>query len=79
MPVDTDIIKELRKDKGYTQEMIARRLGMARATYSNYESGRRRMPISMLEILADILGTSTDYLLGRTAAEKPYPPRTPHK
>lgn len=76
MPVNSDILKELRRDKGYTQQILARRFGISRATYANYEAGNRRMPIAMLEILADELGTSTDYILGRTAMTKPYPPRT---
>lgn len=75
MPVNKDIIQELRKDRGFTQETMARRFGLSRSAYANYESGNRRMPVSMLEILADELGTSTDYLLGRTALQKPYPPR----
>lgn len=75
MPVNKDIIKELRRDKGFTQETMAGRFGLSRSAYANYESGNRRMPVSMLEILADELGTSTDYLLGRTADPKPYPRR----
>lgn len=33
------------------------------------------MKIEMLCELADILETSTDYILGRTAQQKPYPKR----
>ena len=53
--------------------------GIKASSYSNYETGRRKISIGMLEIIADKLETSTDYLLGRTAVEKPYPPRKPSR
>ena len=74
-PVNSDILKELRKDKKLTQDDIGERLGMAGSTYASYETGRRRMRIELLENIADELGTSTDYILGRTAIQKPYPKR----
>lgn len=77
MAIYTDILKELRRDKKITQEMMARRFGISRVMYGYYETGRRAMPPEMLSILADELGTSTDYILGRTAVQAPYPPRSP--
>lgn len=75
----TDILKELRRDRKITQSMMARRFGISRTAYSFYETGRRVMPPEMLSILADELKTSTDYILGRTAIDKPYPPRAANK
>lgn len=75
MPISTEILKELRKDKGHTQETIGKLFNLSAGGYANYESGRRVMRVDMLEKLADELGTSTDYLLGRTAEQRPYPPR----
>ena len=75
MTLYSDILKELRRDKGLTQADIAKCFGISQTMYSMYESGRRTMKIEMLCELADILETSTDYILGRTARQKPYPKR----
>lgn len=77
MAIYTDILKELRRDKKITQEMMARRFGISRVMYGYYETGRRVMPPEMLSLLADELGTSTDYILGRTTVQTPYPARSP--
>jgi len=75
MTLYSDILKELRRDKGLTQADIAKHFGISQTMYSMYESGRRTMKIEMLCELADILETSTDYILGRTDRQKPYPKR----
>ena len=75
MAIYTDILKELRKDKNLTQNDMAKLFGIKQAMYSMYESGRRTMKLEMLCTLADILETSTDYILGSTAEQKPYPKR----
>lgn len=75
MAVYTDIIKELRKDKGITQSDMAKYFNIKQSMYSMYESGARTMKLEMLCTIADVLGTSTDYLLGRTAQSNPYPKR----
>ena len=72
MAVYTDI---LRRDKRFTQLDMARHFGISQTMYSMYESGRRTMKLELLCELADILETSTDYILGRTARQKPYPKR----
>ena len=74
-PIYSDILKELRKDKNITQKQMGLRLGIAQGTYSDYENGVRDMPLAMLCLLADELGTSTDYILGRTSEMTPYPKR----
>lgn len=79
MPVDLEVLKELRKDKRLTQEQMGELFGIKASSYSNYETGRRKISIDMLETIADKLGTSTDYILGRTAIDKPYPPRAANK
>ena len=71
----SDVLKELRKDKNITQKDIAKKFGISQTAYSYYESGARTMKIEMLMTLADELETSTDYILGRTSINKPYPKR----
>lgn len=73
MAVYSDVIKELRGDKKLTQKQVGAYFGISGPTFSLYENGHRRMSIDMLSQLADILGTSTDYLLGRTDNPNPYP------
>lgn len=75
MAIYTDILKELRKDKNLTQGDMAKYFDIKQSMYSMYESGRRTMKIEMLCKLADILDTSTDYILGRTSEQKAYPKR----
>ena len=74
-PIYSDILKELRKDKKLTQKDIGTLIGISQSTYCDYENGVRDMPLNMLCCLADTLGTSTDYILGRTAEMRPYPKR----
>ena len=71
----SDNLKELRRDRGLTQRDMAQRLGISTSLYNFYETGRREMRLWMLDFLADELGTSTDYLLGRTDVQTPYPRR----
>ena len=66
-------LKELREDKLYKQEYIAKLLGIKQQQYSEYEIGKRLIPINYLSLLADILDTSVDYLLDRTDIKEPYP------
>ena len=57
-------LRELRKNKGYTQQYIADVLDMSRVNYTNIENGKRRLDSRRLAKLADLLEVSTDYLLG---------------
>ena len=62
-------IKELRNRRGLTQDQIAAKLNMNRANFSHYERDTAIPPSEMLGKIADILNTSTDYLLGRTGLD----------
>ena len=58
-------IKELRKEKGISVEMLAEAIGKDRATIYRYESKAiEDMPTSILEPLATALGTTPAYLMG---------------
>jgi len=59
-------IKELRKRQGLTQDQMVEKLNMNRANFSHYERDTAVPPSEVLGKIADILNTSTDYLLGRT-------------
>ena len=54
-------IKLLRKVRGLTQEQLAEKLNVGRATLSNYEIGRRSPRLKELERIANVLGVGLDY------------------
>ncbi|TWT04638.1 helix-turn-helix domain-containing protein [Planomicrobium sp. CPCC 101079] len=64
-------LKAARKSKRWTQEELAKRVNTTKATISNYENGHSTPSNDMLLLLADVLDTSTDYLLGRDEIPPP--------
>ena len=62
------ILRDLREDHDIKQETIANYLGISQQTYSNYENGRREIPIEAIKKLAQYYKVSTDYLLRSNAA-----------
>ena len=62
-------IKILRKTRGLTQQQLADKLRVKRATISNYEIGRRSPHIKELEDIAEALGVNLEYFgFGGSAA-----------
>ncbi len=57
-------LKELRKKKNLTQEQVAIRLNLTKASISGYENNTITPPNDMVVKLALMYGVSTDYLLG---------------
>lgn len=58
-------IRELREARGMTQAELARAVKVAKPTVCMWESGARRPDLGHFLALADVLGCSTDVLLGR--------------
>lgn len=61
---------ELREESGKLQKDIAEYLGVAKNTYSQYESGKREPSIDKLKKLAKYYDCSIDYLIGSTNNRK---------
>ena len=59
-------LKQLRQKKGLTQQEIAELVHVNRVTYTNWEKGNREPNFKNLIKLADILNTTTDFLLGKS-------------
>ena len=59
-------IRDLREDRDLTQTQLARQLNMSQTGYSKYETGENDIPTPILIKLANLYGTSIDYLLGQT-------------
>ena len=66
-------IKDLRKEKGYTQVKVQMLTGIDQSDYSKIESGKRYFTFEQCRKLAIALDTSMDYLAGLTDEKKPYP------
>lgn len=54
-------LKILRKERCLTQQELADKLGIKRATISNYEIGRRSPHLSELRRIAEFYGVGLDY------------------
>ena len=57
-------IRDLREDNNLTQADVAKILHIKQNTYSQYETGKRELPIEVLIKLARFYKTTTDYILG---------------
>lgn len=57
-------LKELRIDADLTQVDVARLLKTTQSYYSEYELGKRQLPIEHLITLCLFYKTSADYVLG---------------
>lgn len=66
-------LKELRKNKGISQEQVAIDLGISMRAYQNYEYGKREPNIEMILKLAEYYNVTTDYLLEKETAPSPDP------
>lgn len=66
-------LKELRKERGYTQVKVQMMTGIDQSDYSKIESRKRYYTFEQCRKLAIALDTSMDYLAGLTDEKKPYP------
>ena len=66
-------LRELRKEKGFTQIKIQMMTGIDQSDYAIIENGKRYFTFEQCRKLAIALDTSMDYLAGLTDEKKPYP------
>lgn len=57
-------LKLAREQKGLSQKDVAEKIGVAKSTYSLYESGNREPNVQTIKKISDVLGVSADELLG---------------
>lgn len=57
---------KLRKERKWSLQDTADQLGIAKSTYAGYESGYREPSLQALSQIADLFGTTVDFILGRT-------------
>lgn len=65
-----EMIRQLREAKGWQQEELAQKVGLSREILSGIENGRRQVKAEELGRFADVLGVSSDQLLGRITLDK---------
>ena len=58
-------IKDLRIEKGLSQQELGDMIGVTKVSICGYENGTRIPSLESFGLLADVFGTTTDYLLGR--------------
>lgn len=66
-------MRDLRKERGYTQVKMQMMTGIDQSDYSKIESGKRFYTYEQLRRIAIALETSMDYLAGLTEEKAPYP------
>lgn len=59
-------IKQIAKERGVKLSYITSLLGLHHSYFSDVERGKTKISNERLEIIADCLNTTTDYLLGKT-------------
>lgn len=60
-----------RKQLGITKQEAAKRMQMSQPAYLRYELGERKPSIHVIQFMAHILGTSVNYLIGKTDNPSP--------
>ena len=65
-------LRDLREDHDLTQMQLVEKLDMHKTTYTNYEQGKRDLPLALAVKIAKFYNVSVDYLAGLTNNSKPY-------
>lgn len=60
-------LKKLRIDSGYTQDQLAKKLGITKSRLGMYEIGQRNPDFETLELIADFFNVDMNYLLGKSS------------
>ena len=63
-------IAKARKEKGYTQEQLAEKLGVSNQTVSRWENGKNMPDVSLFESLCEALDITVNELLAGETIEK---------
>lgn len=64
-------IKGFRNDRGFSQEQVARAIGVSRPTYTAIESGKQELSLEEAKKLANLFGIGVDELLSGTIPNIP--------
>ena len=70
---DMSRLKDLRKERGFTQVKMQLLTGIDQSDYSKIEAGKRHYTFEQCKRIAKALNTSMDYLAELTDEKAPYP------
>ena len=68
-----EIIRALREDSDKSQKEIADKLNISQRTYSDYETGRIRLPIESAVSLARFYDVDMNYICGVSQIKNRFP------
>lgn len=63
-PLDRKRLINCREALGITKQEAAKRMQMSQPAYLRYESGERTPSVHVIRVMADVFGTSAEYLTG---------------
>ena len=63
-------LKNLRIDKGLSQQQLAEIIGVSQQSINKYENHNVEPNIETLSLMADFFDTSVDFLIGRTEIKR---------
>ena len=66
-------IAKLRIDLNLTQEQLGQKIGLKQQAVANYETARRKLPLSLLKSFANALCVEINDLLDIKKTDKPEP------
>ncbi|WKF85861.1 DUF3923 family protein [Lacticaseibacillus pantheris] len=72
----TQTLRQSRQSLGLTQQQLADQLFVSRQTVSSWETGRNQPNLETLAKMAEVLGVTTDFLLGRATVKSRQLPST---
>lgn len=62
-------LRKIRNELGLTQEDVAKKIGVTRAAYTQYETGKRSPDLETLKLIARTFNVSIDFLLDVSSVE----------
>ena len=73
MEIFGDRLKQLREEKGYSQQELAEMINVSRSSVGMFERGTREPNFETLEAIADVFNVDLDYIFGRTNTKRRVP------
>ncbi|MGN0658373.1 MAG: helix-turn-helix domain-containing protein [Emergencia sp.] len=70
--MDTGRLRQLRTEKGYTQQDVKKATGIDQSDYSKIERGERYPTFQQAAALSFLYETSLDYIFGNTDDPRPH-------
>lgn len=64
-------LREVRQERGFTQDQVAAAISLERTSITNIESGRQRLPLHTLYEYCSILGIAVSEVLPTSPAQLP--------